>query len=92
MVPKSIVRKVVTEPMERGAMKQSEKTSGSSSAGDAIAAESGHVSRRDGPARDERIRMRAYELYCERGGAVGDDTIDWLWAEREYLERAPRPT
>ena len=31
--------------------------------------------------------MRAYELYRERGGKVGDDMADWLQAEREYLER-----
>jgi hypothetical protein len=37
---------------------------------------------------DEQIRMRAYEIYRERGGRVGDDMSDWLRAEREYLERA----
>jgi hypothetical protein len=57
-------------------MKGVKKPSGSTSAGDAIAAESGHVSRRHGPTRDERIRIRAYKLYCERGGTVSDDTID----------------
>jgi hypothetical protein len=36
--------------------------------------------------------MRAYELYRERGGRVGDDMVDWLQAEREYRERASRPT
>lgn len=35
---------------------------------------------------DEQIRMRAYEIYRERGGRVGDDMSDWLRAEREYLE------
>ena len=35
---------------------------------------------------EEQIRMRAYELYRERGGKVGDDTGDWLRAEREYRE------
>lgn len=48
------------------------------------------VSSASGPAADERIRMRAYELYRERGGRVGDDMADWLQAEREYLERAPK--
>lgn len=48
------------------------------------------VSSTSGPAADERIRMRAYELYRERGGRVGDDMADWLQAEREYLERAPK--
>ena len=74
-------------------MKESEKRPGSTSARDATAGSShaeSDVSRRDGPAGDEQIRMRAYELYRERGGKVGDDMTDWLRAEREYLERAPR--
>jgi hypothetical protein len=33
---------------------------------------------------DEQIRMRAYELYLERGGQPNDDLGDWLQAEREY--------
>ena len=37
---------------------------------------------------EEQIRMRAYELYRERGGIRGDDLSDWLRAEREYLERS----
>jgi hypothetical protein len=44
------------------------------------------------PAADEQIRMRAYELYRERGGRVGDDMADWLQAEHEYLERARKPS
>ena len=34
------------------------------------------------PDRD-RIEMRAYELYLERGGADGAALEDWLSAERE---------
>jgi hypothetical protein len=37
----------------------------------------------DQPALDERIRIRAYELYRQRGGASGDDMNDWLRAESE---------
>ena len=44
----------------------------------------------DAAAAKEQIRMRAYELYRERGGKVGDDMADWLRAEREYFERVPR--
>jgi len=44
----------------------------------------------DSPAATEQIRMRAYELYRERGSKAGDDMADWLRAESEYLERAPR--
>jgi len=40
----------------------------------------------DGPEAQKQIRLRAYELYRERGGTVGDDMSDWLQAEREYLE------
>ncbi|MEO8624249.1 MAG: DUF2934 domain-containing protein [bacterium] len=40
----------------------------------------------DGFAAGEQIRLRAYELYRERGGKVGDDMGDWLQAEREYLD------
>jgi hypothetical protein len=31
----------------------------------------------------ERIRIRAYEVYLERGGEDGQDLDDWLQAERE---------
>lgn len=37
----------------------------------------------DGRALDEQIRMRAHELYRERGGGIGDDMSDWLRAESE---------
>ncbi|HEX5734383.1 MAG TPA: DUF2934 domain-containing protein [Blastocatellia bacterium] len=32
---------------------------------------------------DEQIRLRAYEIYLERGGGDGNDAEDWLQAERE---------
>jgi len=38
------------------------------------------------PSREE-IRLRAYEIYLERGGLTGNEFDDWLQAERE-LERA----
>jgi hypothetical protein len=31
------------------------------------------------------VRLRAYELYLERGGMPGDEVRDWLQAERELL-------
>jgi len=31
----------------------------------------------------DRIALRAYELFLERGGADGGDFDDWLAAERE---------
>lgn len=34
-------------------------------------------------ARDEKIRLRAYELYLERGGQPGLELDDWLQAELE---------
>jgi hypothetical protein len=41
------------------------------------------------PSREE-IRLRAYEIYLERGGFPGNELDDWLQAERE-LERAAPP-
>ena len=32
---------------------------------------------------EERIRLRAYELYLRRGGEDGSDIDDWLQAETE---------
>jgi len=36
---------------------------------------------------EERIRLRAYEIYLERGSQGGSDLDDWLRAEREILNR-----
>ncbi len=38
----------------------------------------------------EEIRLRAYEIYLERGGIPGNDLDDWLQAERE-LDPAAQP-
>jgi hypothetical protein len=38
----------------------------------------------------EQIRLRAYEIYLERGGFPGNELDDWLQAEHE-LERAGCP-
>jgi hypothetical protein len=38
------------------------------------------------PTREE-IEVRAYEIYIERGATHGDDTADWLQAERELSEK-----
>jgi hypothetical protein len=35
----------------------------------------------------DRIRVRAYELYQSRGREPGQDEQDWLRAEREILKR-----
>jgi hypothetical protein len=75
-------------------MKESEKKAGSSVAREAVALQADRVEietpASGGAAAEEQIRMRAYELYRERGGKVGDDMSDWLKAEREYLERGPK--
>lgn len=34
------------------------------------------------------IRIRAYEIYLERGGMPGDELDDWLRAERELQDAA----
>jgi hypothetical protein len=90
-----ILHKGVTET-KGGRMKESEKKPALGSGRDETAVGSSHAEshawRSDGLAADEQIRMRAYELYRERGGKVGDDMTDWLRAEREYLEVVPRTT
>jgi len=35
----------------------------------------------------ERIALRAYDLYAQRGWREGGDVEDWLDAEREILSR-----
>jgi hypothetical protein len=42
-------------------------------------------SRSIGPT-EEPIRLRAYELYVERGRADGQDLEDWYQAEKELTE------
>lgn len=37
----------------------------------------------------EEIRLRAYEIYLERGGLPGNELDDWLQAERELARAAP---
>jgi len=37
-------------------------------------------------AREDEIRLRAYEIYLQRGGEPGREMDDWLQAERD-LER-----
>ncbi len=41
--------------------------------------------------RRERIAARAFELYEARGGEHGQDTDDWLQAERQIDEEFLRP-
>lgn len=36
---------------------------------------------------ETEIRLRAYEIYERRGSTPGDETEDWLSAEREILAR-----
>ena len=40
--------------------------------------------------RFEEIRIRAYEIYIERGGQTGHDLDDWLQAERELEPKVRR--
>ena len=39
--------------------------------------------------RPEEIRLRAYEIYIERGGVPGNELDDWLQAERELGRAVP---
>ncbi len=38
----------------------------------------------------EKIELRAYEIYLERGGKEGNALDDWLAAEKELLEPEKR--
>ena len=38
----------------------------------------------------EEIRLRAYEIYLERGSFPGNELHDWLQAEHELDGRAPQ--
>lgn len=40
----------------------------------------------------EQIRVRAYELFEQRGGSQGHDLEDWLQAEAEVLQRQSKTT
>ena len=59
------------------ARKPADPKTGRDAIGDAAAALS--------PEARQAIELRAYYLFCERGGAPGDDLADWLAAEREFL-------
>ena len=41
---------------------------------------------------NERIRIRAYELYEQRGRADGFEAQDWLQAEEEVMEQYRKRT
>lgn len=41
---------------------------------------------------ESEIRLRAYELYEQRGRTPGHEAEDWLAAEREVLERHTHQT
>ena len=60
-------------------MSGSESTAGVTMRPDAPPAEE----TRDDPV-EEQIRIRAYELYLQRGTEPSDDLSNWLQAEREY--------
>ena len=45
------------------------------------------VEKRDGllrATREQEIRIRAYEIYLQRGGQPGHELEDWLRAELEF--------
>ena len=39
------------------------------------------------PASEEEIRIRAHQIFLERGVEPGDELSDWLQAERELRKR-----
>jgi hypothetical protein len=42
--------------------------------------------------REQEIRIRAYEIYLQRGGQAGNELEDWLQAERELTAGTPFTT
>lgn len=38
----------------------------------------------------EDVRLRAYEIYLERGSVPGNELDDWVQAEREFDGRVPQ--
>jgi hypothetical protein len=40
---------------------------------------------------EEEIRIRAYELFLDRGGQPGQETEDWLRAERDLTDLYNQP-
>jgi hypothetical protein len=68
-------------------------SAGSLSGGEAtLVADKPSNERADDASREEQIRMRAYELYLERGAEPDDGLEDWLRAEREFRRSPHEPT
>jgi hypothetical protein len=44
------------------------------------------------PSPQQKIELRAYEIYLERKGAPGNPLEDWVRAEREVLQKSARTT
>lgn len=40
----------------------------------------------------QKIELRAYEIYLERNGAPGNPLEDWVRAEREILQKTRKTT
>jgi hypothetical protein len=40
----------------------------------------------------QKIELRAYEIYLERKGAPGNPLEDWVRAEREVLQKSGKTT
>jgi len=40
----------------------------------------------------EKIALRAYEIYLERDGAPGNPLEDWVRAEREVMQKSGKTT
>ena len=63
-------------------------SSSSSESDVALHAHAGRNGQDDHVSPDEQIRMRAYELYVERGKQPSDGLRDWLEAERELHKQS----
>jgi hypothetical protein len=41
---------------------------------------------------EQKVALRAYEIYLERNGAPGNPLEDWVRAERELLQKSRKTT
>jgi hypothetical protein len=86
MAPKTPATPRKTASSRKGPAKQSQVTPIRESNG--AAPENGAAPLQAGL--EEEIRMRAYQIYVERGGQHGFDQDDWARAEKEILSKYQR--
>jgi hypothetical protein len=78
------VRKVGGTTVRRRTKSADKQATGTERASNGLRAHNGGADTGSNPEFNiETIRVRAYQLFCERGATHGRDLADWLQAERE---------